>query len=213
MRRYHRGVADRILVYGVTGSGKSTLATQVAELTGLPYYPVDEMTWEPGWIAVPAEEQRRRIEAICSTERWILDSAYSTWVDVVVARAELIVALDYPRWLSLGRLARRTIARNLDHRLICNGNTESLRQTFSTDSIIIWHFRSFARKRARMRAWAADPPGSEVVRLTSARETRRWLAASGRAALAASGPALGPSPGTARGSDVSGRSQRSRYWW
>lgn len=207
MRRYHRGVADRILVYGVTGSGKSTLASQVAERTGLPYYPVDEMTWEPGWIAVPAEEQRRRIEAICSTERWILDSAYSTWADVVVARAELIVALDYPRWFSLARLARRTIARNLDHRPICNGNTESLRQTFSADSIIIWHFRSFARKRARMRAWAAEPPGAEVVRLTSARATRRWLAASGRAALAASGPALGPSPGAARGSDVSGRSQ------
>lgn len=177
MRRYHRGVADRILVYGVTGSGKSTLASQVAERTGLPYYPVDEMTWEPGWIAVPAEEQRRRIEAICSTERWILDSAYSTWADVVVARAELIVALDYPRWFSLARLARRTIARNLDHRPICNGNTESLRQTFSADSIIIWHFRSFARKRARMRAWAAEPPGAEVVRLTSARATRRWLAA------------------------------------
>jgi hypothetical protein len=27
-----------------------------------------------------------------------------------------------------------------------------------------------------MRAWAADPPGFEVVRLTSARTTRRWLA-------------------------------------
>ena len=30
-----------------------------------------------------------------------------TWLDLVLPRAELVVGLDYPRWLSLGRLARR----------------------------------------------------------------------------------------------------------
>jgi hypothetical protein len=44
------------------------------------------------------------------------------------------------------------------------------------DSILVWHFRSFARKRARMRAWAADPAAPEVVLLASPAATRRWLA-------------------------------------
>jgi adenylate kinase family enzyme len=164
-----------VLIYGVTGSGKTTLAAKVAAATGLPWYSVDDLTWEPGWIAVAPAEQRRRIEAICAAERWILDTAYGSWLDVALARAELIVALDYPRWLSLGWLIRRTVLRAIDRREICNGNTESFRQAFSSDSIIVWHFRSFARKRQRIRAWAADESGPTVIRLTTPRATRRWL--------------------------------------
>ena len=173
-------MADRILIYGVTGSGKTTLARQLAERTGLPWHSVDDLTWEPGWVSVPEDDQRRRIAAICAGERWILDTAYSSWLDVVLDRVQFIVALDYPRWRSLARLVRRTLLRNLDHRPICNGNTESFRQTFSRDSIIAWHFKSFARKRGRMRAWAADPSGPRVVRLTTPAMTRSWLAGLGR---------------------------------
>jgi adenylate kinase family enzyme len=170
------------LIYGVTGSGKTTMARKVAELTGLPSHPVDELTWEPGWVAVPPDEQRRRIAAICAGEQWVLDSAYGTWRDVALSRADLIVALDYQRWRSLGRLARRTVARALDRRLICNGNTESFRQAFSRDSIIAWHFRSFTQARSLMRAWAANPAGPPVVLLPSPAAARRWLAGLGRSA-------------------------------
>jgi len=79
---YHRDVADRVLIYGVTGSGKTTMARKVAERTALPWHSLDDLTWEPGWVAVPAAEQRRRVEAICAGERWILDSAYGKWIDV-----------------------------------------------------------------------------------------------------------------------------------
>lgn len=167
---------DRILVYGVTGSGKTTLAAGIAARTGLPWYSVDDLTWEPDWVQIPPQEQRRRIAAICSGERWILDTAYSQWLDVPLARVQLIVALDYPRWFSLGRLLRRSLLRAADRRRICNGNTESFRQLFSRESILVWHFASFARKRGRIRDWAADPSGPPHLRLTSARATRRWLA-------------------------------------
>ena len=169
-------VADRILVYGVTGSGKTTMAREIAARTGLPWHEVDNLTWEPGWVIVPVDEQRRRVAAICAGERWILDTAYGAWLELPLAHVELIVGLDYARWRSLGRLLRRTLLRNLDHKPICNGNTESLRQTFSRNSIIVWHFQSFARKRDRIRAWAADQSGPDVLRLTSPAAARRWLA-------------------------------------
>jgi adenylate kinase family enzyme len=169
-------VADRVLIYGVTGSGKTTFARKLAEATGLPWHSVDELTWEPGWVEVPGDEQRRRIAAICAGERWILDTAYGEWLDVPLARVELIVALDYSRWRSLARLVRRTMMRAIDHRPICNGNTESFGHLLSRDSIIGWHFKSLARKRARMRAWAANPLGPEVIRFTSPAAARRWLA-------------------------------------
>ncbi|MET8997767.1 adenylate kinase [Amycolatopsis sp. NPDC004169] len=166
---------DRIVVYGVTGSGKSTLAARIAERTGLPYHSADDICWQPGWVGTPDDEQRRLVAEVCGEPRWVLDAVYSKWQDVVLPRAELIVGLDYPRWLSLSRLVRRTFVRAVTRRRICNGNVESFRQVFSTDSIIRWHFASFARKRDRIRAWAAEPPGPAVVRLTSPGETRRWL--------------------------------------
>lgn len=167
---------QRILVYGVTGSGKTTLAARLAQATGIPWHSVDDLTWKPGWVPVPPDEQRRRIEEICTGPEWILDTAYSAWLDLPLPRAQCIVALDYARWFSLQRLVRRTVARMLDHRTICNGNQETLRDIVARDSILVWHFRSFRRKRDRIRAWTADPSAPPVLRLTSARKTEAWLA-------------------------------------
>jgi adenylate kinase family enzyme len=173
------------MIYGVTGSGKTSLARKVAARTGLPWHCVDDLTWQPGWVTVPPDEQRRKIAAICANEQWILDHGYSVWLDLVLARADLIVALDYPRWRSLGRLVRRTLLRAVDRRPICNGNTETFRQMLSRDSILVWHFRSFDRMRARIRGWAADSSGPPVIRLTSPAKTRAWLAGLPTTAIAA----------------------------
>jgi adenylate kinase family enzyme len=166
---------NRVLVYGVTGSGKTTLAAQISERTLLPWHSVDDLTWEPGWVQVPPEEQRRRIEAICSGDRWIIDTAYGQWMDVPLARVDLIVALDYPRWLSLARLLRRSARRVIRRELACNGNIETVGKLLGADSILRWHFRSFARKRARIQEWVTDGSGPTVVRLRSPQETRGWL--------------------------------------
>jgi adenylate kinase family enzyme len=165
----------RILVYGVTGSGKSTAARAIAERTGLPLTLADDLTWLPGWVPVDEELQRERFTAITAGDDWVLDTAYGAWRDVVLRRADLVVGLDYPRWLSLGRLVRRSLLRLVDRRPICNGNTENLRQLLSRDSIIAWHFHSFRPKHERMHAWAAEPDGPEVLLFTRPRDLDAWL--------------------------------------
>jgi len=165
--------ARRVLIYGVTGSGKSTLALALAKKTGLPCIIVDDLTWESGWKAVPAEVQCDQFAKVCAQESWVLDTAYSFWLDTALNRAELIVALDYPRWISFARLAKRTVKRIVDHEPVCNGNRESLGTALSLDSILIWHFRSFSNKRRRIRRWAAE--GRPVVVHRHPRETRQWL--------------------------------------
>ena len=167
--------ATRYLIHGVTGSGKTTLAAEISARTGIPWHAMDELTWEPGWVAVPEDLQRERGAAICAQEAWVMDTAYTSWRDLAVARAHVIVALDYPRWLSLSRLVRRTAMRVIDKRQICNGNIETWRQTFSSDSIVLWHFRSFSAKRRQIRDWVRESPGPKVVRLTSPRATSAWL--------------------------------------
>ncbi|MES1164128.1 MAG: isopentenyl transferase family protein [Verrucomicrobiota bacterium] len=43
----------RVAVFGNTGAGKSTLARRLADLTGIPLFPLDLIQWLPGDIAVP----------------------------------------------------------------------------------------------------------------------------------------------------------------
>ena len=58
------------------------------------WHSVDDLTWEPGWVEVPGDEQRRRIQQICERPEWILDTAYGKWLDVPLGYAQLIVALE-----------------------------------------------------------------------------------------------------------------------
>ncbi|MBG0568464.1 adenylate kinase [Actinoplanes aureus] len=168
-------VPRRILVYGVTGSGKSTLARRIGSRLGLPYHSIDDLTWEPGWVPVPIEEQRRRIAALCAEETWVIDAAYGAWTDLALARAELVVGLDFPRWVSLSRLIRRTVVGLIRRTRICNDNVESLRILLSKDSPVLFHFQSFPRKRERMRRWQADPALPPVLLFRSPAAAERWL--------------------------------------
>jgi adenylate kinase family enzyme len=176
------GGARRVMLYGVTGSGKTTAAARISEATGIPWTQVDELTWEPGWVQTPLEEQRRRMTEVCDADTWVIDTAYGQWIDVPLARVELVVALDYPRWLSLQRLLRRTLARVVDKRPVCNGNTETWRGMVDDDSIIRWHFRSFRSKHDRVVAWENDPTAPRVLRFTRPRDLERWIASLARVA-------------------------------
>jgi adenylate kinase family enzyme len=158
--------ARRILVYGVTGSGKTTAADRIGDALGLPSHHVDdEIGWLPGWVGRPTDDQRRLASELAAEDRWVIDSAYGTWRDVVTARAQYVVALDFPRLVSLSRLVRRGLRRVIVRERICNGNYESWARFLGKDSIIRWHFRSFARKHVTIAAMESAPDGPPVVRL------------------------------------------------
>jgi adenylate kinase family enzyme len=158
--------AHRILIYGVTGSGKTTAADRIGEILGLPSHHVDdEIGWLPGWVERPADDQRRLAAEMAAGEVWVIDSAYGKWRDVVTAQAQYVVALDYPRWVSMTRLVRRGLRRVIAKEPVCNGNYESWGRLLGKDSIIRWHFQSFRRKHEVILAMESSPDGPPVVRL------------------------------------------------
>jgi len=168
---------SRVLFYGVTGSGKSSAARAYAQATGLPEFSADDdIGWMPGWQQRTVEDQRDLAAAIAAQDRWVLDSAYGVWRDVVLPRAELVVGLDYPRWLSLARLVRRSLRRVATREPVCNGNRETLARLFIHESIIRWHFRSFTRKRQVMRSLRSDPAMPPAVLFGHPRQLEAWLA-------------------------------------
>lgn len=166
----------RVLIHGVTGSGKSSLATELGRLTGLPVILADEdFGWLPGWVQRPIQQQRRIAVERAAASGWIFDTAYGPYRQEIAERAELILCLDYPRLVSLRRLVRRSIRRIHSAEPVCNGNVETWSHLFSTDSILLWHGRSFAPKRAQAEAFLAAYGPGKVVRFGSPRHTQRWL--------------------------------------
>ncbi|RJT75653.1 adenylate kinase [Arthrobacter cheniae] len=169
--------AQRVLFHVVTGSGKTSAAHAYAIATGVPQFSADDdVGWLPGWEGREIEDQYRIAATIAGQDRWVLDSAYSSWRDIIIARTELIVFLDYPRWLSLGRLVRRTIRRIISKDQVCNGNTETLRRVLAKDSIIGWHFKTFTRKRKAIEQIRANPSMPPVLSFQRPCDLDSWIA-------------------------------------
>lgn len=162
--------AQRVLCFGATGSGKSTAAAMIGTYLDLPVTLVDDICWLPGWQQRAAQEQHALITDRLDEPSWVFDSIYRPQRGYALERVDVIVALDYPRYLSLGRLLRRTFRRIRTQELVCNGNVETWHRTIARDSIIWWHFRSWARKRTQMRRWHADPEVPPVILLRHPRE-------------------------------------------
>jgi adenylate kinase family enzyme len=96
----------RVAVFGNAGGGKSTLARRLAEITGLPLYPVDSIQFRAGGAEVPHEEYLRIHADLLTHDEWIIDgygSVASAWERF--AAADTLVYVDLPllthyRWVT-----------------------------------------------------------------------------------------------------------------
>ena len=91
------GCMKRVAIFGNAGGGKSTLARELAAITGLPLYVIDEIKFRPGGSEVAPEEYLRLHSAVVSREAWIIDGFES--VGLAWERfeaADTLVHVDLP---------------------------------------------------------------------------------------------------------------------
>jgi adenylate kinase family enzyme len=172
-------VLQRIVVIGTSGSGKTTLAGQLAGKLGLVHIELDALHWRPDWQMAPLPEFRASAAEAVSQERWALDGNYSKVRDIVWARADTVVWLDYSLPRIMWQLLRRTLSRSFKREELWAGNRESVRTSFfSRDSILLWALTTYRRRRRNYPQLLALPEHSHlhVVHLRSPRETADWLA-------------------------------------
>ena len=98
----------KIVVLGVSASGKSTFARSLAAKTALPLTHMDEIMWNPNWQYIGDEETVRLIEEASEKERWIIEG----YIDKHAQRdlfnkADILLYLDYPGWVSSLRYIKR----------------------------------------------------------------------------------------------------------
>jgi adenylate kinase family enzyme len=168
----------RVNVVGVTGSGKTTFARKLAARLGYPHIELDALYHEPNWQAAPLHIFRERTHRALSADCWVVDGNYSKVRDIVWIQADTIVWLNYPFPLVLWRLFRRTIRRVIMKQEMWESrNRETWRRTLSRDSILVWAFQSYNRRKREYPRLFTEWPHLDIVILRSPDEAERWLQA------------------------------------
>lgn len=99
----------RVLVIGSSGAGKSTVAHQFAQDWQLPLIHLDKAYWQAGWVESEKELWREKVSQLVLAERWIMDGNFGGTMDLRMAKADLVIWLDYSRWICLWRVIKRTL--------------------------------------------------------------------------------------------------------
>jgi hypothetical protein len=128
---------------------------------------------------------RSRVAAVVAGDGWVVDGGYSDVRDLVWARADTVVWLDYPLALTLSRLLRRIVARIRDGTELWpgTGNRETIRnQLFTRDPLVWFAIRTHRGRRRRIAAMLALSEHAHIAvhRFTRPTDADRWLEAQRR---------------------------------
>jgi adenylate kinase family enzyme len=169
---------ERIAVVGTSGSGKTTLARRLAERLGCDHVELDSLYWGPGWTPVPRDLFRERVTEALDGETWTTDGNYGSVRDIVWWRADTVVWLDYSLAVVMGRVTWRTIRRSALREELWSGNRERIGTALlSRDSIILWAFNSYRRRKREYPVLFGQPEYAHlrVVHLASPGAADAWF--------------------------------------
>ena len=157
----------RIAVLGTSGSGKSTFARRLSGLIGVPHIELDAINWQAGWRDLNShepEEFARRVAAAVAEDAWVSDGNYSRVRGLVLARATHLVWLDYPRWLTMIRVFRRSLTRAMTQEELWpgTGNREEFRRWLDKEHPIRWAWDTYDDRRRRYAEIFDDPKLSRL---------------------------------------------------
>lgn len=170
---------QRIVVVGVTGSGKSTLGEQLAQRLHFPFVELDALHWEANWTPAPLDIFRQRVDQALAGAQWVVGGNYSKVRDLIWTRADTLIWLDYPLYISLIRLFKRSVRRIVTQEdMWGSGNRETWRnQFFSRDSLFLWALKSARKTKKSYPKLLTQPEHAHlhVYRFKSPHDTQQWL--------------------------------------
>lgn len=100
---------DRILVLGRGSAGKSVFASVLGDRIGAEVTELDKLFWSDSLEPLTAEAWTEKQTSLAAKPRWVMDGDLGPY-DVLeprLRRADTVVVLDLPLWLSAWRAWRR----------------------------------------------------------------------------------------------------------
>ena len=152
----------RVSVIGTSGSGKTTFAGALAKALGARHIDLDALNWQAGWKDLNSqdpEEFRRRVADAVAEPSWVSCGNYGKVRPLVLARATHLVWLDYPKWIVMARVLRRSYTRAwTGHELWPGtGNRETVARWLDREHPIRWAWDTYERRRRDYSAMLTDP--------------------------------------------------------
>lgn len=168
---------QRIVIVGNSATGKSTLARALAAQLGCPHIERDAIQWQAGWQGSTDEAFRAQVSAAIQGDCWVADGNFSRARDMVWGRADTLIWLDYPLWVILWRLTRRSWARIRNREVLWNGNRETWWHLLAGNGVYAWTWKAHFRHRHEYPILLREARFQHltVIRLRSARATQEWV--------------------------------------
>ena len=86
----------KIIVIGPSGAGKSYFSKQLANITNLPLYHLDNLFWKQDKTHITREEFDEKLFELLKQDKWIIDGDYSRTYELRIKYADTIFFLDFP---------------------------------------------------------------------------------------------------------------------
>jgi adenylate kinase family enzyme len=126
--------------------------------TAYPIVELDNLYWRPGWQATPRDEFRGAVAEAVAGAAWVVCGNYRSVRDIVWGRADTVIWLDYPLYVSFYRLWGRTWRRIVTQEELWGGNRESWRTQFLSRESLLWYvLRTHRRRRVDTEALLQAP--------------------------------------------------------
>lgn len=163
----------RVMVIGGSGAGKSWFARRLGLRTGLPVVHMDQLFWEPGWVAAEEQVFLGRVAAAIAGDRWVMEGNYSRTWPMRLARADTVIFLDIPTATRAWRVAQRVLQ---SHGTVRSDMAAGCPEQVDLDFFFNWVGGYRRRGRPKALALIATPPeGLTVHHLRSPRQVRHFV--------------------------------------
>ena len=87
---------NKVIVIGCPGSGKSTFSRALHELTDLPLYHLDLLSWNSDKTTVTKVVFLERLQNVIVLDKWIIDGNYGSSIELRMKECDTVFFLDYP---------------------------------------------------------------------------------------------------------------------
>ena len=127
---------------GPSGCGKSFFAKKISKKLNIPIYDLDDYFWIDKYTKIlPKEKREEKIKKILIRKKWIIEGVYSTNIDNILKKTDLLVWLNYSSKTLSWRLLTRYLKRK-----ITKGPKENLKDTVK----LIKFSRLYSTKTSRL---------------------------------------------------------------
>lgn len=168
----------KIIVIGISGAGKSVLSRQVSQDLNLPLYHLDRIFHLPKGEMLDRSLFLAEQKKIMSQEAWIIDGNYAGSLPDRVAEADTIIWLDFPAWLCVMRVFKRSLRFRRDKQTRPDMASHFEERLFSREYVAFLYFVGSFNRKVRPNILAAVNQSSahtELISLKNKQDVMHFL--------------------------------------